>query len=109
MRFFDVGINRCRELLEVGLLKLGPRSHIHNRMQLVEWVFEHLFAPMTRPPLPNHQSAAQANYSVRPTNHDRNPFTKASTNAAAIEPSLSSFGLKMVILSPIARPEAIAT
>ena len=45
--FFDVGINRCRELLKVGLLKLGLRSHIQNRMRLVECVFDHLFAPMT--------------------------------------------------------------
>ena len=45
--FFDVGIDRCRELLKVGLLKLGPRSHIQNRMHLVEFVFDHLFAPMT--------------------------------------------------------------
>ena len=27
---FDVGINRCRELLKVGLLKLGLRSHVQN-------------------------------------------------------------------------------
>ena len=35
----------------------------------------------------------------------RSPFTKASTNATAIDPSLSSFGLKMVMLRPIARPK----
>ena len=39
---FDVGINRFRELLKVGLFKLGLRSHIQNRMRLVECVFDHL-------------------------------------------------------------------
>ena len=36
--------------------------------------------------------------------YDRSPFAKASTSAAAIEPSTSSFGLKIVTFRPIARP-----
>src|SRR4029450_8429305 len=44
--FFNVGVNRFRELHKVALSKLRLRSHIQNRMLLVECVFDHVFAPM---------------------------------------------------------------
>jgi hypothetical protein len=44
--FFNVGINRFRELHKVALFKLRLRSHIQNRMRFVECVFDHVFAPM---------------------------------------------------------------
>src|SRR4030095_6199827 len=41
---FNVGINRFRELHKVALFKLRLRSHIQNRMRLVECVFDHVSA-----------------------------------------------------------------
>ncbi len=39
--FFDVRVNRFRELHKVALLKLGLGSHIQKRMRGVERVFDH--------------------------------------------------------------------
>ena len=40
--FFNVGVNRVRELRKVALFKLGLGSHIQNRMRAVERVFDHV-------------------------------------------------------------------
>jgi hypothetical protein len=44
--FFNVRVNRFRELHKVALFKLGLGSHIQNRMSLVECVFDHALSPM---------------------------------------------------------------